>query len=86
MKPNFDSTSLMGATLQATIAAVVALGISQAMPAASHAGNLINGWNYAIDSPMDGIAGGVVGGNTNPYEIYGMQGGFILGWLVSRWC
>ncbi|MFN5856241.1 MAG: XDD3 family exosortase-dependent surface protein [Pseudanabaenaceae cyanobacterium] len=72
MKPNLTPKSLVGSTLKASIAAVAAMGIAQAMPAASYAGSLINGWNYAIDSPMDGIAGGVVGGNTNPYEIYGM--------------
>ncbi|MFN5854818.1 MAG: XDD3 family exosortase-dependent surface protein [Pseudanabaenaceae cyanobacterium] len=62
----------MGATLQATIATVAGLGITQAMPAASYAGSLINGWNYGTDSPMDGSNGGIIGGNNNPYEIYGM--------------
>ncbi len=72
MKPSLNATSLMRSTLQASIAAVAAIGIAQAMPAASYAGSLINGWNYASDSPNDGSNYGVMGGNDNPYEIYGM--------------
>jgi hypothetical protein len=72
MKPNLTATSLIKSTLKASIAAVAAVGIAQAMPTASYAGSLINGWDYAADSPNDGSNFGVMGGNDNPYEIYGM--------------
>ncbi|MEI6428795.1 MAG: XDD3 family exosortase-dependent surface protein [Pseudanabaena sp. ELA607] len=57
---------------KSTLAVVAALGVAQAMPSASYAGQLINGWNYAADSTKDGANGATIGGSTNPYEIYGM--------------
>ncbi|MFN5854479.1 MAG: XDD3 family exosortase-dependent surface protein [Pseudanabaenaceae cyanobacterium] len=66
------ATVLRAAVLRAAVATVAALGVAQAMPAASYAGQLINGWNYAADSFKDGANGTTIGGATNPYEIYGM--------------
>lgn len=70
---NFKTVRNFGTRLGAISA--LALGGVGGSAIAAQAGTIYNGWNYAIDSSMDSIAGNGTGGHLvgdTIYEIYGM--------------
>lgn len=58
-------------SLQSITLAAAAMGCVVAAPQAAQAGELHNGWTYAIDSFNDGTEGSTIGDNS-AFELYGL--------------
>ena len=58
-------------SLKSFVFATAALGCVVAAPQAAQAGELYQGWNYAIDSFNDGTEGSIIGDNSD-FEFYGL--------------